>query len=90
MSCFATQASASNAPQQLAQERLLRIVVLSLAEHGPDGPHDAVQVGLHATLAALHPHSSRLAPDEDGLLPEWLVFNSLVATARNFLVKVPP
>ena len=69
---------------------LLRIVVLSLAEHGPDGPHDAVQVGLHATLAALHPHSSRLAPDEDGLLPEWLVFNSLVATARNFLVKVPP
>ena len=48
----------------------------------------ALQVGLHATLATLHPHSSRLAPDEDGLLPEWLVFNSLVATARNFLVKV--
>ena len=74
-------------PQQLA-DKLQYGIVPSLAEHGPDGPHNAVQVGLHATLAALHPHSSRLAPDEDGLLPEWLVFNSLVATARNFLVKV--
>ena len=46
------------------------------------------QVGLHATLATLHPHSARLTPDEDGLMPEWLVFNSMIATARSFLVKV--
>ena len=48
------------------------------------------QLGLHPTLAALHPNSARVAPDEDGLLPEWVAYHSLVATARVFLVKVVP
>ena len=47
-----------------------------------------MQVGQHATLAAMHPNSARVAPDDDGLLPEWLAYHSLVATARAFLVKV--
>lgn len=45
-------------------------------------------LGPHATLAQLHPCTSRLSADEDGLLPEWLVFHELVATARIFLSKV--
>ena len=49
-----------------------------------------LQVGLHATLAAMHPNSARVAPDDDGLLPEWLAYHSMVATARVFLVKVGP
>ena len=49
-----------------------------------------MQVGLHPTLAALHPNSARIAPDDDGLLPEWVAYHSLVATARVFLAKARP
>ena len=45
-------------------------------------------LGPHATLAQLHPCTARIAADEDGLLPEWVVFNELIATARVFLGKV--
>ena len=45
-------------------------------------------LGPHATLAQLHPCTARIGADEDGLLPEWVVFNELVATTRIFLVKV--
>ena len=45
-------------------------------------------LGEHATLAQLHPSTARIAPDDDGLLPEWVVYNELVATAKTFLSKV--
>jgi ATP-dependent RNA helicase DHX8/PRP22 len=39
-------------------------------------------------LAQLHPSSAHLDPDEDGLLPEWLVYHEFVATSRPFLRQV--
>ena len=45
-------------------------------------------LGEHATLAQLHPSTARVAPDDDGLLPEWVVYNEMVATAKTFLSKV--
>jgi ATP-dependent RNA helicase DHX8/PRP22 len=45
-------------------------------------------LGEHATLAQLHPSTARIAPDDDGLLPEWVVYNEMVATAKTFLSKV--
>lgn len=39
-------------------------------------------------LAQLHPGSSHLAVDEDGLLPEWLIYHEFVATSRPFLRQV--
>ncbi|KAI8466158.1 MAG: DEAH-box nuclear pre-mRNA splicing factor [Monoraphidium minutum] len=36
-------------------------------------------------LAQLHPGSSYLRADEDGLLPEWVIYHELVATSRPFL-----
>lgn len=45
-------------------------------------------LGPHATLAQLHPCTAKVSADEDGLLPEWVVFQELVATARVFLGKV--
>lgn len=45
-------------------------------------------LGPHATLAQLHPATARIAADDDGLLPEWVVFHELVATPRVFLSKV--
>jgi len=45
-------------------------------------------LGDHATLAQLHPSTARIAPDDDGLLPEWVVYNEMVATAKTFLSKV--
>jgi len=44
-------------------------------------------LGAGATLAQLHPATARIAADEAGLLPEWLVYHELVATARTFLSK---
>ena len=41
-------------------------------------------------LAQLHPSSARLEADEDGLLPEWVVYLELVATSRPFLRQVCP
>ena len=47
-------------------------------------------LGEHTVLAQLHPSTARIAPDEDGLLPEWLIYHELLATARTFLSKVLP
>lgn len=39
-------------------------------------------------LAHIHPGSSALEVDEEGLYPEWLVYHELVATTRPFLRQV--
>jgi len=39
-------------------------------------------------LAQIHPTSSTLRADEEGLLPEWLVYHEFVATSRPFLRQV--
>jgi hypothetical protein len=39
-------------------------------------------------LAQLHPGSSHLHVDEEGLLPEWVIYHELVATSRPFLRQV--
>lgn len=39
-------------------------------------------------LAQIHPNSSQLASDDDGLLPEWVIYNEFVATSRPFLRQV--
>lgn len=39
-------------------------------------------------LAQIHPSSSQLSADDDGLLPEWLIYNEFVATSRPFLRQV--
>lgn len=39
-------------------------------------------------LAQLHPSSARIAADEDGLLPEFVIYFTLVATSKVFLQKV--
>lgn len=46
-------------------------------------------LGEHPTLAQLHPSTARITPDDDGLLPDWVIYHELVATARTFLSKVP-
>ena len=43
-----------------------------------------------STLAQLHPSTARIAADDDGLLPEWVVYHELVATSRIFLSRVGP
>ncbi len=42
----------------------------------------------HGQLAQLHPSSANLATDEDGLLPEWVIYHEFVATSRPFLRQV--
>ena len=42
----------------------------------------------HSTLAQLHPSTAPLTADEYGLTPDYLIYTSLVATARVFLSKV--
>ena len=44
-------------------------------------------LGAGATLAQLHPATARIAADDSGLLPEWLIYHELVATARTYLSK---
>jgi hypothetical protein len=39
-------------------------------------------------LAQLHPGSAHLRADEDGLLPEWVIYHELVATSRPYLRQV--
>jgi HrpA-like RNA helicase len=41
-----------------------------------------------ATLAQLHPASTHLAADIEGMYPEWVVYHELVSTSRPFLRKV--
>ena len=45
-------------------------------------------LGDNSTLAQLHPSCARVDPDEDGLLPAWVVYHELVATQKTFLSKV--
>ncbi len=44
-------------------------------------------LGQRPVLSQLHPSTSRIKADEDGLLPEWLIYNELIATQRPFLSK---
>lgn len=41
-----------------------------------------------SALAQLHPSSAKVAIDEDGLLPEWIVYHEHIVTSRPFLKKV--
>ena len=41
-----------------------------------------------STLAQLHPSTARIAADEDGLLPDWVIYHELVSTAKVFLSRV--
>lgn len=43
--------------------------------------------GQTSTMAQLHPSSCALPADEDGLLPEWIIYHELVQTSRTFLSK---
>lgn len=45
-------------------------------------------LGPRSTLAQLHPSSATLGLDEEGMLPQWIVFHELLQTARTFLSKV--
>lgn len=45
-------------------------------------------IGQRPVLTQLHPSTSRITADEDGLLPEWVIYNELIATQRPFLSKV--
>ena len=42
----------------------------------------------HSTLAQLHPSTAPLTADEYGLTPDYLIYMSLVSTAKVFLSKV--
>ena len=44
-------------------------------------------VGPRGNLAQLHPSCAKLTPDEDGMLPQWLVYHELLQTARTFISK---
>lgn len=44
----------------------------------------------NAPLCELHPSCSKLKPDDDGLLPEWIVYHEIIETSRPFLTKVSP
>eukprot|EP00873_Tetraselmis_striata_P022185 jgi/Tetstr1/442449/TSEL_003195.t1 len=44
----------------------------------------------NSKLAHLHPSSSFLGMDEDGMLPEWIVYHEFIATSKPFLSKVCP
>ena len=45
--------------------------------------------GADSALAQVHPSCGALPPDDDGLLPEWVVYHELMATGgRAFLSKV--
>ena len=41
-----------------------------------------------SSLAQLHPSTAQITADEDGLLPEWVVYHELVSTARVYLSRV--
>lgn len=41
-----------------------------------------------SSLAQLHPASAKISVDEDGLLPEWIIYHEHVVTSRPFLRKV--
>lgn len=43
---------------------------------------------LRLCASQLHPSCARVAADDDGLLPEWMVYHELVSTGRVYLSKV--
>ena len=43
-----------------------------------------------STLAQPHPSTARMSTDDDGLLPEWVIYHELVATQRIFLNRALP
>ncbi|GMH34180.1 hypothetical protein BSKO_02014 [Bryopsis sp. KO-2023] len=43
-----------------------------------------------SSLAQLHPTSAKIAADDEGLLPEWIIYHEHVGTSRSFLRKVCP
>ncbi|KAF8068452.1 DEAH4 [Scenedesmus sp. PABB004] len=47
-------------------------------------------VNERGALAQVHPGSSQLSLDGDGLMPEWLIYHEFVATSRPFLRQVCP
>ena len=49
-------------------------------------PLSSPQVGSSkGQLAQLHPACSNIREDDDGLLPEWVIYHELVATSKPFL-----
>ena len=81
------------AAQGAGAERLRRALMLGfanrLARRMPQ--HNGYKtLGAGATLAQLHPATAKIATDDSGLLPEWLIYHELVATARTFLSKARP
>lgn len=71
--------------------RLLRKAILAghatkMARRMPQ--HNGYKtVGPRGTLAQLHPSCATLTSDEDGMLPQWLVYHELMQTARTFISK---
>ena len=52
----------------------------------PSCPLSSPQVGSSkGQLAQLHPACSSIREDDDGLLPEWVIYHELVATSKPFL-----
>ncbi|KAL4545360.1 hypothetical protein Ndes2526B_g00040 [Nannochloris sp. 'desiccata'] len=47
-------------------------------------------LGETSTLAQIHHSAARLATDEDGMLPEWIVYHELISTGKVFLSGVCP
>lgn len=47
-------------------------------------------LGESSALAQIHPSAARLSPDDEGLLPEWVVYHELVSTGRVYLSGVCP
>ena len=47
-------------------------------------------LGDFPALAQVHPSNAPLRRDEDGLLPEWVLYHELVSTTKVFLSKVCP
>ena len=45
-------------------------------------------LGESSALAQIHPSAARLSSNEDGLLPEWVVFHELISTGRVYLSGV--
>lgn len=59
--------------------------------HAPPQLHNGYRtISDNSKLAHLHPSSSFLGMDEDGMLPEWIVYHEFIATSKPFLSKARP
>lgn len=52
--------------------------------------HNGYKTMSSGTLAQIHPCSSGLSVDEDGLLPEWIIYHELLSTSKIVLKSVCP